>query len=162
MSDINHDGMADLIIGRYDFDSGHAELDIVLGKKNPTGAIDLDTQSIDCRIIGVSHVAAGDFDGDGISDLAMARVGSAEGYVGLGGSGLFSGVIDLAMSNPFHRISLSSSPHFVMSGDFNGDKKTDFAFSSPRRLLGEDRWREVDIVFGKETLPDPPSPQVSP
>lgn len=162
MADLNGDGMADLILGRYDVFSGYEEVNIVLGKKNAIGDIDLDEKAPDCRIIGVSQVAAGDFDGDGISDLAMTKVGSAVGYIGLGGSGVFSGIIDLTIANPFHRISLGGNLYFTMSGDFNKDKKTDFAFSSPGRVLLGEVWREVDIVFGTDTLPKPPSPSSLP
>ncbi len=44
-----------------------------------------------------------------------------------------------------------------MTGDFNGDKKTDFAFSPPEDGL-DGFWREVNIVFGRGSLPSPPSP----
>ncbi|MBK8576167.1 MAG: VCBS repeat-containing protein [Elusimicrobia bacterium] len=157
MADLDGDGKADLIVGRQDFTTGLAEVAIVFGKKNPTGVIDLDGPGADGRIIGVSQVAAGDFNGDGAADLALNKAGSAVGYIGLGGAGKFSGVINLSVSNPFHRVSLGGNLRNILSGDFNGDKKTDFAFSPPNDLF-HGSWEEVDIVFGKDSLPTLPSP----
>jgi hypothetical protein len=157
MADLNDDGKADLIVGRQDFTTGLAEVAILFGKKNPTGVIDLDGPGADGRIIGVSQVAADDFDGDGAADLALTKAGSAVGYIGLGGPGKFSGVINLSVANPFHRVPLGGNLRNILSGDFNGDKKMDFAFASPSDAF-HGSWEEVDIVFGTDSLPTSPSP----
>jgi hypothetical protein len=154
LADLNHDGKADLIIGRQDHDSGLAQVDMVMGRENPSGEIDLDQNVPNGRIYGVSQVAVGDFDGDGTPDLAMCKPLSATCYLALGGPGLFSGIIDIAGDNPFHRISLGGALNYILAGDFDGDHKTDFAFTPQ----GASSFKEVAIVFGKEDLPVSPSP----
>jgi hypothetical protein len=157
LADLNRDGKADLVIGRQNHDSGLAQVDIVIGRENPTGEIDLDQTVPNGRIYGVSQAAVGDFDGDGTPDLAMCKPQSATCYLALGGPGLFTGVINLAVSNLFHRITLGGAYTFILAGDFNGDHKMDFAFS-PQGTTVYNLGSEVDIVFGKEGLPVPPSP----
>ena len=161
LADLDHDGKADLIIGRQDHDSGVAQVDIVIGREKPTGEINLDQTVPNGRIYGVSHVAVGDFDGDGTPDLAMCKPQTATCYLALGGPGLFTGVIDLTVSNPFYRITLGGAFNFIMAGNFDGDNKTDFAFS-PQGTYSYNMGSEVDIVFGKEGMPVPPSPSAIP
>src|SRR5438128_1433983 len=67
-------------------------------------------------------VAVGDFNGDGVPDLAVANFGSNTVSVLLGnGDGTF---------RPAPTISMGSSPHWVAVGDFNRDGVPDLAVAN--------------------------------
>src|SRR5712692_5107814 len=67
-------------------------------------------------------VTVGDFNGDGIQDLAVANFASNDVSILFGkGDGTFS----LAQTVP-----VGTSPYFVTIGDFNGDKVPDLAVAN--------------------------------
>ncbi len=67
-------------------------------------------------------VAVGDFNGDGIEDLAAVNSGSGNVSILLGtGDGTFLPAVNYHASN---------SPTFVAVGDFNGDRKPDLAVAN--------------------------------
>jgi hypothetical protein len=71
---------------------------------------------------GPISVAVGDFNGDGVQDLAVANVGSNNASVLLGnGDGTFQGAQNFGAGN--------SSP-FVAVGDLNGDGVQDLAVAN--------------------------------
>lgn len=77
----------------------------------------------------------GDFDGNGISDLATI---SYDGYGGwadwlaleLGTAGAFESQVWAAQTQTYMR-QIPNAAYITMTGDFNGDKKTDIATISP-------------------------------
>ena len=69
-------------------------------------------------------VVAGDFNGDGISDLAVANYGAGTVSIFLGnGNGTFTP----AANSP---IAVTFDPEAIVSGDFNGDGKADLAMEN--------------------------------
>ena len=73
---------------------------------------------------GPSALVAGDFNGDGRTDLAVANYGSNDVSVLLGnGDGTFQNQV---------RYAVGSSPSSIVAGDFNGDGRTDLAVANSR------------------------------
>jgi hypothetical protein len=73
---------------------------------------------------GPRSIAVGDFNGDGVQDLAVANEGSNNVSVLLGkGDGTFQGVVNFGAG---------SGPVSVAVGDFNGDGVQDLAVANER------------------------------
>ena len=118
IGDFNGDGKVDLAVAN----SFTNNVTILLGNGSggftPTGASPI--------TVGNSpfSVAAGDFNGDGIPDLAIADYGSNDVTVLLGdGHGGFTAV----SGSPF---TVGTNPDSVAVGDFNSDGKPDLAVAS--------------------------------
>ena len=118
VGDFNGDGQADIAVGNY----GSNSLTILLG--NGTAGF---TQATGSPIgVGTNpySIALGDFNGDGITDLAVANQGSNNVTVLLGsGSGSFAP----ATGSPF---AVGNHPNSVTVADFNGDGKLDLAVAN--------------------------------
>ena len=72
--------------------------------------------------INPRSVAVGDFNGDGVQDLAVANVGSQNVSVLLGnGDGSFQTARNFGVGN---------DPYSVAVGDFNGDGRPDLAVAN--------------------------------
>jgi hypothetical protein len=113
LADLNHDGILDMIIPNY---SG-ADVSVLLGRGDGTFAPEIRFDAT----FQPDSVAVGDFNGDGILDLAvLGRVaGQAKLAILLGrGDGTF--LPPQIMTIPFDR---GAFP--VVAGDLNGDGKTD-------------------------------------
>jgi len=112
--DFNGDGIPDLAIPLY----GQSEIAIVLGKGNGTFAAPTIT-SVSPSNGDLSQMLVGDFNGDGIPDLAVIDRNNSTVDILLGnGDGTFT-----AEANP----PISGIPETFAAGDFNGDGKTDLA-----------------------------------
>jgi hypothetical protein len=66
VADWNGDGIADLIVGR----GQHDEVQILLGGRNGLDAKRSETIALDYRVHYETGLYAGDFNGDGVADLA--------------------------------------------------------------------------------------------
>jgi hypothetical protein len=115
VGDFNRDGIQDLAVANFAANS----VTVLLG--NGSGGFTAATGSpITVETLPVS-VAVGDFNGDGIQDLATANLSSNNVTVLLGnGSGGFSAATD----SPF---AVGTGPNSVVVGDFNGDGIQDLA-----------------------------------
>ena len=120
VGDFNGDGIPDLAIatsGNYDTDPGSVA--IWLGKGDGT----FTAKASLAAGIDPQGVAVGDFNGDGIPDLAVVNYYSNTVTILLGkGDGTFTA----AAVSP----ATGSAPYFVASGDFNGDGKADLAVAN--------------------------------
>lgn len=122
--DFNKDGIADIAaVNQCGSDPTcltAGSVSILLG--NPDGtfqaAVDYATGSGSLPRFGM----LGDFNGDGITDIAVANLGANTISILLGkGDGTFQPHVDYAVG---------SSPLSIAAGDFNGDGKTDLAVAN--------------------------------
>lgn len=170
--DFNGDGIADLAIGIPGKDLGAAvnagSVSVIYGT-NSSGLSPVGNQvwNLDRPgVIGVarsydrlgSSLAAGDFNGDGFSDLAIGlpgrrndRAAAAGAVLVLYGSvnGLTSGNNQLwTQSNIGFNIPLERATRFgsaLTTGDFNGDGRDDLAIGTPFQSLG--KTRQIGMVY---------------
>jgi RHS repeat-associated protein len=81
------------------------------------------------EVDGRNHVVTGDFNGDGLTDIALTRAGwwSWLVYLGQVGGGLSRQTWDLGAANLLDGDGLD----YVVTGDFNGDGLSDIAWTRP-------------------------------
>lgn len=131
IADVNNDGNVDILVAN----DGSGNLSVYLGDgkagfSQPKGSPFSAGQD-------PTDIAAGDFNGDGNLDVAIANHGVKLVTILLGnGRGQFS----FAPGSPFN-VESNPHPHGIAVADFNGDKKPDIAVDS---------WAEnkVLVVFG--------------
>ncbi|MBZ5528591.1 MAG: FG-GAP-like repeat-containing protein [Acidobacteriia bacterium] len=120
-ADFNHDGQRDLAV----VNSGDNSISILLNQGNgnftaPTGS----PIALGAGQSGPAAIAAADVNGDGLLDLLVANQTSGNVTILLGkGDGTFSA----APSSP---LAAGGGPAGIVTGDFNGDGKIDFAVSN--------------------------------
>ena len=118
VGDFNGDGIQDLSVAN----SASASLTVLLG--NGSGGFTLATGSPFAAGSVPYSVAVGDFNGDGIEDLAATNFNSGTVTVLLGnGSGGFAA----ASGSPF---AVGTQPRSVVVGDFDGDGNQDLAIAN--------------------------------
>jgi hypothetical protein len=115
VGDFNGDGSADIAVA----DENAGNITVLLG--NGTGGFTAATGSPFAAGTGPHSVVVGDFNGDGVEDLAMANYFTDNVTVLLGnGAGGFTA----AAGSPF---SVGASPYALAVADFNGDGIEDIA-----------------------------------
>jgi hypothetical protein len=125
VGDFNGDGKLDLVVT----DDGDNNVEVFLGKGNGTFGSGV-TYTVGTGSKAPDAVAVGDFNGDGIPDLAVANFGDGTFSILLGnGSGGFGAPAVVSIGNP-----AASAPAAIVVGDFNGDGKLDVALAD----YGED------------------------
>ena len=120
--DFNGDGIPDLAVVNWDTGNSSDAVVILLGNGDGTF-----TQAASSPLTVGSEpvsIAVGDFNGDGIQDLAVANAGDGTVTILLGnGNGTFT----QAASSP---VKLGGEPVSIAVGDFNGDGISDLAITN--------------------------------
>ncbi len=132
VSDLDGDGVDDLVAGSLwnaDGGDGAGAVYVVFG---PVGAGEL--ADADIRLLGAPgenfgrRLAAGDFDGDGVQELAVGANNDAAGGEGMGGVSVFS-LRGMTGGEPtLHIVGDQAGAGFgepVGAGDFDGDGRSD-------------------------------------
>ncbi|ATB37102.1 hypothetical protein CYFUS_002523 [Cystobacter fuscus] len=121
--DFNGDGKADLAHTRPGWNAWRVRLSTGNGFTSTLWGTDADMLGLDAY----NHVVTGDFNGDGKTDLAFTRPGWNGWKVRLStGNGFTSTLWGTATDY----LSTDAYSH-VVTGDFNGDGKTDIAYTRP-------------------------------
>lgn len=114
-ADFNGDGIPDLAVPLY----GSNDIAILLGNGDGTFGAPI-MASIPSSFADITQMVVGDFNGDGVPDLAVIDNDSSSVDILLGsGDGSFTSE---AINPP-----ISGTPSYIATGDFNGDGKTDLA-----------------------------------
>jgi hypothetical protein len=117
--DLNNDGKADLIVAGDYGGEGNGGLTMLFGK----GRGVFTTAASYVAVPNLEAVAVGDFNGDGIPDLAVVDANDRQLAIMLGlGKGRFSA--------PVHYYNAPGYPSAIVAGDFNRDGKLDVAVAS--------------------------------
>jgi hypothetical protein len=170
--DFNDDGFADLAIGAPDEDgenggpSNTGRVHVVYGSSvglsTAIASTKLDEDILSSGAEGSDYfgstLAAGDFDGDGVDDLAIGREGE-------NGAVVDSGAVSIVLGTPSgllgadHEARPGSFPSYMIpdgevgspyygfaqaAGDFNGDGASDLAIGGPNA-----DWDEVAVDVGR-------------
>jgi hypothetical protein len=114
--DFTNDGDLDLAV----VDNIHDTISILLG--DGTGRFRLSGAPIPFSGEAPNAIAVGDFNGDGVEDLAFASDGSVNVLLGNG-----SGGFTPASGSPF---AVAGHARSVVTGDFNGDGRSDLAVTT--------------------------------
>jgi len=119
VGDFNGDGIQDLAVANSDIYSTNNNVTVFLG--NGSGGFTEAMGSPFAVGTGPISLVVGDFNGDGIQDIATANNASSDVTVLLGnGAGGFTA----AAGSPF---AVGTSPYSVVAGDLNGDGRQDLA-----------------------------------
>jgi hypothetical protein len=128
VGDFNGDGILDLAVATAEDRPGGGGCIVVLlglGSQEGTGGFQ---QAFDIHVSGrPTSLVAGDFNGDGILDLAVATVEDRPG-----GGGCITALLGLGNGN-FQQafdIHVNGRPTSLIVGDFNGDGKLDLAVAT--------------------------------
>jgi hypothetical protein len=119
VADFNGDGKPDLAVADY----GSATVTVLLG--DGTGGFTLAPGSPFAAGSEPTAIAVGDFNGDGIPDLAVSDEGGANNAVVLLGNG--AGGFSAAPGSPF---AAGANAFSIVVGDFNGDGVQDLVLAS--------------------------------
>jgi hypothetical protein len=124
VGDLNHDGRLDLVTVSVDLSSNDAS--VLLGNGNGTfqAAVNYALPGPAGAIASPRAVVVGDFNGDGIPDLATANAGTSFNNVALLlGNG--NGTFQLPTNSTYFPV--GTSPNALIVGDINGDGRLDLA-----------------------------------
>ena len=133
VGDFNGDGIQDLAVANFKATDGGNTITVLLG--NGLGGFTPGPGSPFSAGGGTTSIAVGDFNGDGIDDLAAANFYDFNVTVLLG-NGL--GGFTPAPGSPFP---VSSTPNSIAVGDFNGDGIQDL-------VTADYSWTDVTLLLG--------------
>ncbi len=175
--DLNGDGLADIIVGSPQSDSNGSRSGVahVIYGKADGDTVDLDNfnESVDGFAIvgatadnraGYSVAGVGDFDGDGLDDVAVSAPtvaldggGNGVTYIVLGTAGV-QGNVDLAdVENGNGSIAIISNGignSVSAIGDMNNDGRADIIMGAQSEEGNAPRSGVAYVVFGREAAPD--------
>ncbi|WNG62078.1 hypothetical protein F0U59_50780 [Archangium gephyra] len=122
--DFDGDGRTDIAYTRPRWNSWRMRLSTGNGFTSTLWGTDADSMGIDAN----NHVVTGDFNGDGKTDIAITRPGWNGWRVRLStGNGFTSGFWGTSGD-----LLESDANNHIVTGDFNGDGRTDIAYTRPR------------------------------
>jgi Putative metal-binding motif/FG-GAP repeat len=162
LGDTNDDGFSELVIGALGHDSGGASAGAVYVVYGPrVGEYDLSTAEalligeVGGDQAGTALSAAGDVDGDGVTDLLIGAWGQDAGGTNSGGAYLMLGPIesDLDLSYADTRFRGETAGDQAGSsvsggGDVNGDGYADLIMGAPYRWTGGSYTGGAYLVLG--------------
>ncbi len=119
-ADFNGDGKLDLAVAN----SSAGAVGILLG--NGDGTFNAQTSYAVIPLVSSTSLAVGDFDGDGVPDLAVAGKPTTGGAVVILEGDGNGGFTDLTSSG----IAVGNAPSSIAAGDFNRDGNLDFAVAN--------------------------------
>jgi hypothetical protein len=122
--DWSGDGRTDLALAGVDSSSGQNEVEVLPA----SGAGAFQATTIDLGAFGASSLVAGDWSGDGRTDLALAGVDSSSGQNGVEVL-LANGVGTFQTTSPINLDGIA--PFSLVAGDFQGDGREDLAVYDP-------------------------------
>jgi len=126
VADFNHDGKLDLAVANWGCNGFHtcpvSNVSVLLGNGDGTFQPARDFAVGEAPV----SVVVGDFNGDGVPDLAVANAGDPQLDEQSGSVSLLLGVGD-GTFRPGVSLSAGLSPSSLAMGDFNGDGKLDLA-----------------------------------
>ncbi len=135
-SDINHDGKTDVIIGSAATDGAHGHVLVLLGTGTGNLANGIETT------VGQSpaSIAAGDFNKDGHTDLAVGNESPSAVQILLG-----DGMGHMTMTRTISLLKYAAS---TTTADLNGDGNVDIAVASADYIDGPPYHDEIAMLFG--------------
>jgi hypothetical protein len=138
--DLTADGRTDLVVSGSDTLSGQGAVEVLLGQSDGTFQT---PRPINLSNFSPSSVLAGDFNGDGLTDLAVAGFDSSSGQDG----------VDVLLSGGFGRFQALSpinlgklAPSSVVAGEFTGAGRTDLAAAGFDSSSGQN---EAEVLLGE-------------
>jgi hypothetical protein len=131
VGDFNEDGIPDLVVtspANFSHGGFGSRIGILIGNASgfqPNGTFQPEVTY--AAGIEPYSAALGDFNGDGITDLAVTNWGGNNVSIlfGNGSGGLGNGTF-----GPPHNVAAGSGPFFILAGDFNHDGITDLAVNN--------------------------------
>lgn len=117
-ADLNADGKADLVAA-----NGAGKVAVMFNQGDGTFGTAFSYTIPAGSVVATGSVAAADFDGDGVRDLAVTHDQGVAVLINVG-SGAFQGAVNYA----------EPSPYAVAAGDVDADGKTDLAILTPSAL----------------------------
>jgi VCBS repeat protein/FG-GAP repeat protein len=139
VGDFNGDGKLDMVVPVYSIGSSLPDATVLLGNGNGTFQ---DGPTFPLEGKNVNNAAVGDFNGNGILDLAISLPDAGEVQILLGnGDGSFT---------PLSPIEVSEGVFKVGTGDFNGDGKLDLVVTA----------YEVTVLLGNGDGTFTPEPSI--
>jgi FG-GAP repeat/FG-GAP-like repeat len=168
--DVNGDGVPDAIVGYTTEDGSSGEADVVFGRRQASGTIDLTrvTPSDGYRIVGTAGsfagnavAAAGDVNGDGVPDALVGAPGpdGAAGsvYVIYGQRQAPTKPIELGSLTTAEGYRIDGSPGdgigqaLAAAGDVNGDGSPDALLGAPSASHAGEGAGSAYVVYGRRS-----------
>ncbi|HEY8189087.1 MAG TPA: VCBS repeat-containing protein, partial [Micavibrio sp.] len=148
IGDFNHDGFSDIAVSH----PGMGSVQIQFGQTGNSGSVGAPLNITGLNVDPTDHTIpifnAGDFNGDGISDIAVSETGSGMLHLFYGGASQAAGSVAVATSDL--KIAASAGTEILnagYAGDFNGDGRDDIAVA-----MRTGNMVDIYVVYGKPGL----------
>ncbi|MBK8869964.1 MAG: FG-GAP repeat protein [Elusimicrobia bacterium] len=142
VGDVNGDGKDDLLIGNNVL-SEPGSVDIVFGRENLSGTLDLDLSAADLTIWGASLAKVGNFNQDHLLDLIVSDFYRGKTHIIYGTRPFPTGTYDLDASTPSVTFTHPLGPSAPVIADINNDNLDDIIIPA----------KNLHVVWGSNALP---------